>query len=314
MIIQLSDIKPASRQVRQSWDEDKLDELTQSVQEQGLIVPVKVRPNGAGYELVYGHRRVEAMRRAGFSATDALVEGVADDRAFQEAYIENVIREDMTEFEKGQALILINKDTEWSTREMARRGLVKDQSEAVHLMQLAREPEEVVKALAGPDGRVHQGDTAHKASLIRSALGNDVETRAAVAEKVTSENLGRPQVAQVARAIANEPDPEVREELLQRPYNGNERKWEALSRQKVKEDKELKEAGVSSFEWQARPEVSAVLSYLKNLEGDQVEEWYRLVEMGKFAPEGISFFRRRLKRAGKTLLALADDLEKFEDD
>ena len=46
MKIKLSDIIPSPRPVRTTWDEDKMDELVQSIKEQGVIVPIKVRPKG----------------------------------------------------------------------------------------------------------------------------------------------------------------------------------------------------------------------------------------------------------------------------
>ena len=65
MKIPLDLIAPSPTPVRTTWDEDKMNELAQSIKEQGVIVPVKVRPVNGHYELVYGHRRTEASRRAG---------------------------------------------------------------------------------------------------------------------------------------------------------------------------------------------------------------------------------------------------------
>ena len=62
MQIPLDLIKPSPRPVRSTWDEDALNQLAQSIKEQGLIVPIKVREIGGEYEIVYGHRRVEALR------------------------------------------------------------------------------------------------------------------------------------------------------------------------------------------------------------------------------------------------------------
>ena len=72
--IPINKIHPSPNPIRKSWDEDKMEELTQSIKERGVIVPIKVRPNGDSYEVVYGHRRIEAAGRAQLHSIPAIVE------------------------------------------------------------------------------------------------------------------------------------------------------------------------------------------------------------------------------------------------
>ena len=76
MKIKLNDIKPSPEPIRSKWDEEAMEELKKSIAEQGLIVPIKVRRLDGEYEIVYGHRRVEAMRRLGWKECEAIVEGM----------------------------------------------------------------------------------------------------------------------------------------------------------------------------------------------------------------------------------------------
>ncbi len=111
MNIELSQIKPSPKPIRTTWDEDKMNELAQSIKEQGLIVPIKVRPadedaevgydEDVMYEIVYGHRRLEAMRIAGFTETDAIVEGVDDDTALLQQIIENELNEEVPAIDRA---------------------------------------------------------------------------------------------------------------------------------------------------------------------------------------------------------------------
>jgi len=111
MKVKLSEIKSASKRVRQSWDVEKMAELVLSIKEQGLLVPVKLRPNGKGYDVVFGHRRIGAAREAGLTEIEAMVEGVDDDTAYIQALTENVVREDMSSYEIALALKAIKDAT-----------------------------------------------------------------------------------------------------------------------------------------------------------------------------------------------------------
>src|SRR3989304_3491378 len=109
MKIDLKQITASPKPIRKSWDEDKMEELVASIKARGLIVPPKVRPEGNGYEIVYGHRRLEAARRAGLRDIECIVEGVDDKTALSQSWIENRIREDMTAYDIADALVEIAK-------------------------------------------------------------------------------------------------------------------------------------------------------------------------------------------------------------
>jgi len=111
MKIALSEIKGLDRRVRKQMSPEKLEELTESLRDLGQIVPVKVRKNGEGYTLVYGHRRVQAAKAAGFKEIDAVVEAVPDDKLLTFALAENVIREDMAAIDIAKALQAIIEET-----------------------------------------------------------------------------------------------------------------------------------------------------------------------------------------------------------
>ena len=63
MKIQISKLKQGSYQTRTKMNGQPMTDLVESIGEVGLAVPIKVRPIPEGYEIVYGHRRVEAVRR-----------------------------------------------------------------------------------------------------------------------------------------------------------------------------------------------------------------------------------------------------------
>src|SRR4030095_15079355 len=106
MLIAIDKIHPAKNQIRETMDEEKLNGLVESIQESGQKLPVKVRPNGSPgeYELIWGHRRLEALKRLGAHQIDAIVEECDDVEALRQAIIENFVRDDGSEIEKGRAV------------------------------------------------------------------------------------------------------------------------------------------------------------------------------------------------------------------
>lgn len=112
MKIALSEIKGMERRVRKSQSPEKLEELADSLKEfGGVIVPVKLRKNGSGYTLVYGHRRVAAAKMAGLKEIEAVVEDVPEDKLLTQALVENVVREDMAAIDIAKALAQIIRET-----------------------------------------------------------------------------------------------------------------------------------------------------------------------------------------------------------
>ena len=62
-------------------DDDKMTELVESIRENGIMAPVIVRPIGKGYELISGHRRSHAAKRAGLKEVPAVIREMSDDEA-----------------------------------------------------------------------------------------------------------------------------------------------------------------------------------------------------------------------------------------
>lgn len=102
---------PGRYQPRQHWDEDKLDELAESIRAQGVIQPIVVReidgPDGRGskvFEIIAGERRWRASRKAGLAEVPVVVREVDDRTMVAMALIENIQREDLNPLEEAQAL------------------------------------------------------------------------------------------------------------------------------------------------------------------------------------------------------------------
>ena len=98
--VPIKDLNPSKDQVRITFNEEGMDALALSLKEQGQEVPIKVRPNGKGYEIIYGHRRTEASKRAGLKTMIAIVEDVDDMEALRKQVVENECREEVPDVER----------------------------------------------------------------------------------------------------------------------------------------------------------------------------------------------------------------------
>jgi ParB family chromosome partitioning protein len=101
----LDQIQRGRYQPRRDFDEDRLRELAQSIQAQGVIQPILVRPLDAGrYELIAGERRWRASQIAGLARIPAVVRAVGEQAALAIALIENIQRDALSPLEEAGAL------------------------------------------------------------------------------------------------------------------------------------------------------------------------------------------------------------------
>ncbi|OOY35428.1 chromosome partitioning protein ParB [Solemya velum gill symbiont] len=92
-------------QPRRNFDKEKLQELADSISEQGIVQPIVVRPIGEGkYEIIAGERRWRAAQLAGLSEVPVVVRDVDDKSAMAMALIENIQRDDLNPLEEADAL------------------------------------------------------------------------------------------------------------------------------------------------------------------------------------------------------------------
>jgi len=117
---------------RQSFDEEGLRRLGESIKEHGQLQAIIVRPKGSQYELVVGERRLKASQIIGLSTIEAVVKDVDDRQCNFYRLIENTQREDLTEAEKGNGIAHILKNYPELTIKDIAKELQKSEN-SVHL-------------------------------------------------------------------------------------------------------------------------------------------------------------------------------------
>ena len=103
-MISITDIQKNPYQPRKEFDREKLDELAQSIKENGLIQPIIVRQSPIiGYEILAGERRYRASLLAGLRSIPAVVKQLSDQEMMVQSIIENLQRENLNPIEEARA-------------------------------------------------------------------------------------------------------------------------------------------------------------------------------------------------------------------
>ncbi len=150
--IPLAQIVPNPHQPRKQFNETALAELAASLQTNGLIQPILVRPVGEGqYELIAGERRWRAAQRAGLTDLPAIIRNVDPLTQAQLALIENVQREDLNPVDRASAYQFLMEQLGLTQNELAGR-LGEDRSTIANFLRLLELAPAVREKVA--DGRL----------------------------------------------------------------------------------------------------------------------------------------------------------------
>ena len=99
----IEEIFPNPNQPRTHFNESELEELSESIRENGVLQPLLVRKNGSKYEIIAGERRYQASKIAGLDKVPVIVKDVDDQKMLEIALIENLQRSDLNPIEEAMA-------------------------------------------------------------------------------------------------------------------------------------------------------------------------------------------------------------------
>ncbi len=176
----IEDIVPNPNQPRIHFNETELRELSESIQEHGVLQPLLVRKHGNGYEIIAGERRYQASKLAGLEELPVIIKEVNDEEMLALALIENLQRSDLNPVEeaKGYRQLI---DASGMTQEALSKAVSKSRSAITNSLRLLDLPEIVQQMIF--EGKL----TAGHARAILAVPYEDARIR--LAEKVVAEGL-----------------------------------------------------------------------------------------------------------------------------
>ncbi|MGN1312399.1 MAG: ParB/RepB/Spo0J family partition protein [Bacilli bacterium] len=146
VMVRISDIIPNRFQPRLTFDEEALNELSNSIKEHGIIQPLILRDLGSKYEIIAGERRYKAATLAGLSEVPAIIGSMDDQTSAELALIENIQRKDLSAIEEAKSYKKILDMGNFTQEELAKR-MGKSQSTIANKMRLLSLTNEVQVAL-----------------------------------------------------------------------------------------------------------------------------------------------------------------------
>ena len=142
--IKISEIRPNPYQPRKEFDQNGLQELADSIKENGVFQPILVRKSLSGYELVAGERRLRASKLAGLKEIPVIVKDFGDKEMMEISLLENIQRKDLTPIEEANAYEQLIKKLNYTQEQLAKR-IGKSRANVTNLLRLLTLPNEVQK-------------------------------------------------------------------------------------------------------------------------------------------------------------------------
>ena len=147
--ISISDLVPNKYQTRKIFDENNLNDLTNSIKERGMIQPIIVRKSNddnSKYEIIAGERRWLAAQRAGLHDVPVVVTEADDLKSLEFAIVENVQRHDLNPLEEAQGYKRLIDDFSYDQDKVS-KFIGKSRSYIANSLRLLSLPEDVIKLI-----------------------------------------------------------------------------------------------------------------------------------------------------------------------
>lgn len=160
--IKISDIVANDLQPRKKFTDYKIEELSNSVKEYGVIQPLIVHKKGNGYELIAGERRFRAAKLAGLTEVPAIIREVDELEKLEIAIVENIQREDLNPVDLGLSYKKLIDEFHLTQEDVAKK-MGKSRSAIANTLRLLNLPQEILSALA--DGGISEGHAKYLVGL-----------------------------------------------------------------------------------------------------------------------------------------------------
>ena len=251
--LDLHQINPNRFQPRQSFNEDKINELSLSIAKHGVLSPILVRETGAGgYELIAGERRLRAAKKAGLKTLPCLIDSAEDQTSLELALIENLQREDLNPIEEARGYDRLKREFNL-TQDNISEVTGKARSSVANSMRLLNLPQSIIDLLYSGD--LEKGH----AKILASMETKDAED---LAQKIVSLGMTVKDAAATKKPkTSNSPKTKIKNRDL---LNIEEELSETLGH-KSEIDEQSQSKGKISISYTSKDERETIISKLLQL-------------------------------------------------
>jgi len=253
-VVKISEIEPNRKQPRRSFDEDKLNELAESIKQHGVIEPLVVQKREGYYEIIAGERRWRASKLAGIKEVPVVIKDYTEEEIVEIALIENIQREDLNPIEEANAYKRLIDEFGLKQEELATK-VSKSRVAITNSMRLLKLCEDVQNMVI--DGMISGG---HARALISI---EDQEKQLAVAKKVFDDQLSVRETEKLVKDIL-EPKEKKKKEVRSDDfiYANLENKMKDVFGTKVKINRKSDNKGKIEIEYYSVSELERIIEII----------------------------------------------------
>ena len=188
--VSISDLSRNPYQPRQYFSEEKLNELANSIKQNGIIQPIAVRPNkneNGKYEIVAGERRWIAAQRAGLHEIPVIILNLSDVESLEVAIVENIQRDDLNPIEEARGYQRLSQEFKYD-HESISKLMSKSRSHVSNTLRLLTLPSDIIAMLE--EGTLSSGQA-------RPLIG--ISNASSIAEEIVAKNYSARKVEYLTR-------------------------------------------------------------------------------------------------------------------
>ena len=190
LMVKINLVQPNVMQPRKNFDDEKINELADSIAKYGVLQPIIVRKDGSLYKIIAGERRWRAAKAAGLTMVPVQIKEYDERTAKEVALIENVQRENLNAVEEALAYQSLINEYGLTQEEVAKR-VSKNRSTIANSMRILKLNQDILDYIK--TGKLTEG---HARALLAI---EDEATRDKIAKKVIEENLSVRDIENLAR-------------------------------------------------------------------------------------------------------------------
>lgn len=187
--VSVGKIKPNPYQPRKTFDQKALEELSESIKENGLFQPILLRETLVGYEIISGERRYRASKLAGLKTIPAIIYDYTDQQMMEVALVENIQREDLSIVEEARSYQSLIDNLGYTQEQLANK-VGKSRSHVANIIRLLKLDDDILESV--DKGLLSMG---HVKVLITI---DDKKRQHQIVDQIISQNLNVRQTEELA--------------------------------------------------------------------------------------------------------------------
>ena len=261
LMLKLDLVQPNKEQPRKTFDEEKINELAESIKNYGMLQPLLVQKNDSFYEIIAGERRWRAAKAAGLKEVPAVLKEYSKQEAMEISLIENVQRADLNPIEEALGYKQLIDEFGLTQEEIAVR-VAKSRTAITNTMRLLKLDEQIQNMLV--QGVITSGHARALLSL------EDAQMQLKAAKEILDKKLSVRETERLVKRLQKEASGEKKEEkkkdeTLALIYQDLEDRMKSVMGTKVSIHNKDKNKGRIEIEYYSEAELERIVEMIESI-------------------------------------------------